>query len=167
MAIMGTGIASGENRAMEAAERAVSHPLLEDVSIAGARGVLMNITSGLDLTMAEMTEASDRIYNEAGDEAEIIWGAVLDDNIGDEIRVTIIATGIESEADRKKQRFSGKVRDITESDLAGASNLDEPTFVRREKAMDGVAGAAYKGYRGIVLDADHLDVPTFMRRQAS
>jgi cell division protein FtsZ len=166
MALMGTGIASGEDRAVEAAERAISHPLLEDVSIGGARGVLMNITCGPDLTMAEMADASDRIYNEAGDDAEIIWGAVLDENIGDELRVTVIATGIESEEERKKTRFSGKVRDITEADLARAANLDEPTFIRREKAVGEGGGAHYRGYRGIVLDHDNLEVPTFMRKKA-
>ncbi|MBN1841285.1 MAG: cell division protein FtsZ [Deltaproteobacteria bacterium] len=166
MALMGTGIASGDDRAVEAAERAISHPLLEDVSISGARGVLMNITCGPDLTMAEMADASDRIYNEAGDDAEIIWGAVLDENIGDELRVTVIATGIESEEERKKTRFSGKVRDITEADLARAANLDEPTFIRKEKAVGEGGGAHYRGYRGIVLDHDDLEIPTFMRKKA-
>ena len=69
-------------------------PLLEDVSITGAKGVLMNITSTSDLTMEEMTEASDRIYNEVGEDADIIWGTVVDDSLGDEMRVTVIATGI-------------------------------------------------------------------------
>ena len=166
MALMGTGTASGENRALEAAERAISHPLLEDVSISGAEGVLMNVTCGSDLTMAEMTEASDRIYSEAGDEAEIIWGTVIDDSIGEELRVTVIATGIQSETDRKKTRVSGKVRDITEADLAGVSDLDEPTFIRRNKAVGEGTGAHYKGYRGIIMDQDDLDIPTFMRRKA-
>ncbi len=166
MALMGTGIGSGENRAIEAAERAISHPLLEDISIGGARGVLMNVTCGPDLTMAEMTDASDLIYNEAGEEAEIIWGTVLDDSIGDELRVTVIATGIQSEEEQEKNRFSGKVRDITEADLIGASNLDEPTFIRREKAVGEGGGAHYRGYRGIVMDRDDLDIPTFMRRKA-
>lgn len=171
MALMGTGIASGENRALEAAERAISHPMLEDISISGARGVLMNITSGSSLTMAEATEASERIHKEVGDEAEIIWGAVLDDSIGDEIRVTVIATGIESEQDRKKSRFVGigKVRDITEADITRAVNLrlDEPTFVRQEKKMSAEGSSApYRGYRGIVLDGDDLEVPTFLRRKA-
>jgi cell division protein FtsZ len=98
MAIMGIGIASGENRAIEAAEKAISHPLLEDISIAGAKGVLINITSSSSITMEEMTEASDRIYNEVGEDAEIIWGTVMDDSLGDEIRVTVIATGIGVEA---------------------------------------------------------------------
>ncbi|HKL01213.1 MAG TPA: cell division protein FtsZ [Desulfotignum sp.] len=93
-ALMGIGISSGENRATEAAEKAISHPLLEDISISGAKGVLMNITSSSDLTLDEMTEASDRIYQEVGDDAEIIWGQTFDDTMGDEIRITVIATGI-------------------------------------------------------------------------
>ncbi len=93
-ALMGIGISSGENRAVEAAERAISHPLLEDISISGAKGVLMNITSSSDLTLDEMTEASDRIYQEVGDDAEIIWGQTFDEELGDEIRITVIATGI-------------------------------------------------------------------------
>ena len=163
MALMGSGVASGENRAVEAAQRAISHPLLEDISIAGARGVLMNITSGPELTMAEMTEASDLIYEEVGDEAEIIWGAVLDDTVGDELRVTVIATGIDAEEDWQKARFSGKVRDITEADLLRATNLNEPTFIRQEKVQ---SDSSAKGYRGIVWDEHDLDVPTFMRRKA-
>lgn len=161
LALMGSGVARGENRAVEAAQRAISHPLLEDISIAGARGVLMNITSGPDLTMAEMTEASDLIYDEVGDEADIIWGAVLDETIGDEFRVTVIATGIGSETRWARARSSGKVRDITDADLVRAVNLNEPTFIRQEKAANEGTG-----YRGIILDEDDLDVPTFMRRKA-
>lgn len=166
IAIMGTGIGRGENRALEAAEKAISHPLLEDVSIAGARGVLMNVTSGLDLTMTEMTEASDRIHSEAGDDAEIIWGAVLDDSIGDEVRVTVIGTGIGSKDEDDNVRFSGKVRDITEADLTRAVDLDEPTFIRQEKVVGESGGAHYRGYRGIILDGKDLEIPTFMRRKA-
>ena len=106
MAIMGIGSASGENRAVLAAERAISHPLLEDISITGARGVLMNITCTSDLTMEEMTEASDRIYNEVGEDAEIIWGTVVDDSLGEEIRVTLIATGIGGSAEPSGRRPS-------------------------------------------------------------
>lgn len=93
-AVMGIGLSSGENRAIEATERAISHPLLEDVAISGAKSVLMNITSSSDLTMEEMTEASERIYNEVGEDADILWGTVVDDNMGDEMSVTVIATGI-------------------------------------------------------------------------
>jgi cell division protein FtsZ len=166
LAIMGTGIASGENRAVEAAEKAISHPLLEGVSINGARGVLMNISCGPELTMAEMTEASDRIHSEAGEDADIIWGAVLDDSIDNELRVTVIATGIGAKEEEDKVRTSGKVRDITQADLARAVDLDEPTFIRQEKAVGESGGAQYRGYRGIILDGDNLETPTFMRRKA-
>ncbi|MES0363324.1 MAG: cell division protein FtsZ [Desulfobacteria bacterium] len=166
LAIMGTGIASGENRAVEAAEKAISHPLLEGVSINGARGVLMNITCGPELTMAEMTEASDRIHSEVGDDADIIWGTVLDDNLENELRVTVIATGIGTKEEEDVIRTSGKVRDITPADLTRAVDLDQPTFIRQEKAVGESGGAQYRGYRGIILDGKDLEVPTFMRRKA-
>ena len=172
MAIMGIGISSGENRAVEAAERAISHPLLEDISISGARGVLMNITCTSDLTMEEMTEASDRIYNEVGDDAEIIWGAVVDESLEDELHVTVIATGINSEEDRKvtpvirDRNLRGKIRDITPSDLKSAVDYDEPTFIRRQEAAGESGGATYRGYKGIVIDNSYLEIPTFLRRKA-
>jgi cell division protein FtsZ len=170
MAIMGIGIASGENRALEAAQRAISHPLLEDISISGAKGVLMNITSNSDLTMEEMTEASDRIYNEVGEDADIIWGTAVDDSIGNEMRVTVIATGIDSGPDTSiKNELRGKVRDVTPDDINDAVDYDEPTFIRRKHAVGESCGSTYRGYRGIVIDnADlaNLDVPTFLRRKA-
>jgi cell division protein FtsZ len=181
MAIMGIGISSGDNRALEAAERAISHPLLEDINISGAKGVLMNITSNSDLTMEEMTEASERIYNEVGDDAEIIWGAVIDDSVGEEMSVTVIATGIgekEREREREKDRrslskvmdptYGGKVRDITPADLARSSELDEPTYIRRRRqaVSERPSGEIYREYKGIVIDNDDLDVPTFLRRKA-
>jgi cell division protein FtsZ len=170
MAIMGIGIANGENRALEAAEQAISHPLLEDISISGAKGVLMNITSNTDLTMEEMTEASDRIYNEVGEDADIIWGTAVDDSIGNEMRVTVIATGIDSGPDTSiKNELRGKVRDITLDDINDAVDYDEPTFIRRKHAVGESSGSTYRGYRGIVVDnADlaNLDVPTFLRRKA-
>ncbi len=174
MAIMGIGVASGENRAVDAAERAISHPLLEDINIGGATGVLMNITSSSDITMEEMTEASERIYNEVGDEADIIWGAVIDDEMADEMRVTVIATGIgNDDADRETRgvdpTFGGKVRDITPSDLTtDDKDLDKPTFqrIRQKQAANDSAGAVYKGYKGMIIDNNDLDVPTFLRRKA-
>jgi cell division protein FtsZ len=175
MAIMGIGVANGENRAMDAAERAISHPLLEDINIGGAKGVLMNITSSSEITMEEMTEASERIYNEVGDDTDIIWGAVLDDDMGEEMRVTVIATGIGTEDDIRAAEstidptYGGKVRDITPADLAaGGDDLDAPTFqrVRRRQAANESMGSIYKGYKGMVIDNNDLDVPTFLRRKA-
>ncbi len=93
MALMGAAVASGEDRAVEAAQKAISSPLLEDVSIQGARGVLINITGGPDLTIHEVNEAATLIQEEADDEANIIFGAVIDESIADQIRITVIATG--------------------------------------------------------------------------
>jgi cell division protein FtsZ len=93
MAIMGSGIASGENRAIEAAQKAISSPLLEDISIHGARGVLINITGSADLSLHEVNDAATLIQEEAHEDANIIFGAVIDEGMGDEIRITVIATG--------------------------------------------------------------------------
>ena len=173
MAIMGIGIASGENRAVEAAERAISHPLLEDVSISGAKGVLMNITSSSNLTMDEMTEASERIYNEVGDDAEIIWGAVLDDSIGDEMRVTVIATGIGAapetvvpEKHGRRSVLSGKVKNFRRV------QYDEPAFIRKKENdrddhdQDDPVDKPYQGPQGMEIDNNDLEIPTFLRRKA-
>ena len=114
LALMGIGISSGEHRAVEAAGKAISHPLLEDVPIRGARGVLMNITATSDMEFEEVAEASEYIHSEVGEDAEIFWGTSVDDSLGDEMRVTVIATGIGQErrndsatvptASRKNQR---------------------------------------------------------------
>lgn len=173
MAIMGIGVASGENRAVEAAERAISHPLLEDISISGATGVLMNITCSSDMTLEEMTEASDRICKEVGEDADIIWGAVVDDSLGDEMQVTVIATGIGSKAGDAQanrapaeQPLRGRIRDVTPADLESGIDYDEPTFIRRKEAVGESTGATYRGYKGLVIDSGDLDVPTFLRRKA-
>ncbi len=173
MAIMGIGISNGENRATEAAERAISHPLLEDVSISGAKGVLMNITSTSDLTMEEMTEASERIYTEVGEDADIIWGAVIDDSLGDEMRVTVIATGIgegprtreipESHSERVHP-FRRKVKGLRTVEKVADY---EPSFIRKkEPEQHETAMDIYKGHRGIEIDNDDLDIPTFLRKKA-
>jgi cell division protein FtsZ len=93
MAMMGTGESSGENRAIEAAEKAISSPLLEDISISGARGVLMNITASPDVSLHEINEAAELIHSEADEDANIIWGMVLDEKSQDKVRITVIATG--------------------------------------------------------------------------
>ncbi len=171
MAIMGIGSASGENRAIEAAERAISHPLLEDISISGARGVLMNITSASDLTMEEMTEASDRIYTEVGEDADIIWGTVVDDSLGDEMRVTVIATGIGQKEPRAPEKpavdetYGGKVRPVTMDDLKRVVDYDEPTYIRRKRAVGDYPEVRHHTL-GDGFDENDLDVPTFLRRKA-
>jgi cell division protein FtsZ len=172
LAIMGIGISKGENRAVEAAEKAISHPLLEDIAISGARGVLMNITSNSDLTMEEMTEASERIYKEVGDDADIIWGTVVDDSLDDEMRVTVIATGIGSgpitPSNNKVMDYTprGKVRDITPEDIERGIDFDEPTFIRQKEATNDLGLGGYHGTEGMIIDSSDLEVPTFLRRKA-
>ena len=100
-ALMGSGFGEGDNRAQEAAQEAISSPLLDDVSIAGARGVLINITGGMDLAIDEVTTISSIIQEEAGDDAEIIFGAVHDPELDGKVRVTVIATGFDSREDEK------------------------------------------------------------------
>jgi cell division protein FtsZ len=187
MALMGIGISAGENRAIEAAEKAISHPLLEDISIAGAKGVLMNITASSSMEFEEVAEASERIHKEVGEDAEIFWGTSVDDSLGDEMRVTVIATGIGAEVDAARQRekdmakdkenekekkgaqpLRGKVRDVTPADLDRTDivDLDQPTFIRNRRAVGETSGALYRGVGRMALNDTDLDVPTFLRRKA-
>ncbi len=171
MALMGIGISSGENRAVEAAEKAISHPLLEDIPINGARGVLMNITATSEMEFEEVAEASEFIHSEVGEEAEIFWGTSVDDSLGDEMRVTVLATGIgqeepEAEKPAEEQPLRGKIRDITPEDMDKIVDYDEPTFIRQKRAVGESSGAVYRGTSGIIIDDRELDVPTFLRRKA-
>ena len=185
MALMGIGVSSGENRAIEAAEKAISHPLLEDISIAGAKGVLMNITASSSMEFEEVAAASERIHKEVGEDAEIFWGTSVDDSLGDEMRVTVIATGIgaevealrpvEREKDKAKegerkvvQPLRGKVRDVMLEDVARQDIVDlgEPTFIRNRQGVGESPGALYRGVGRMALDDSDLDVPTFLRRKA-
>src|SRR5512145_1074496 len=97
MAIMAIGEAEGENRAREAVQKEISSPLLEDISIHGARGVLINVTGNTDMTLNEVSEASTLIQEQAHENAKIIWGLVYDEDMGDKIRITVIATGFEEQ----------------------------------------------------------------------
>ena len=169
MALMGIGISSGENRAVEAAEKAISHPLLEDIPINGARGVLMNITATSKMEFEEVAEASEFIHSEVGDQAEIFWGTSVDDSLGDEMRVTVIATGIGEEAATQEPMeppLRGKIRDITPEDLGKVVDYDEPTFIRQKRAVGEASGAYYRGTGGGIIDESELDVPTFLRKKA-
>ncbi|MBW2427651.1 MAG: cell division protein FtsZ [Deltaproteobacteria bacterium] len=169
MALMGIGISSGENRAVEAAEKAISHPLLEDIPINGAKGVLMNITATSEMEFEEVAEASEFIHSEVGDEAEIFWGTSVDDSLGDQMRVTVIATGIGEKpeiAEPVDQPLRGKIRDITPEDLNRIVDYDEPTFIRQKRAVGESSGAVYRGTGGAIMSDGDLDVPTFLRRKA-
>ena len=173
MAIMGIGISSGENRAIEAAERAISHPLLEDIAISGAKGVLMNITCNSELTMEEMTEASERIYSEVGENADIIWGTVVDDSMDDELSVTVIATGIGRES---MTRFNPTMSWNTP--FAAGSGISRPQTSKtwwittnphlsgEKRPWANQAAPLTAGYKGIVIDNSDLEVPTFLETKA-
>ncbi len=162
MALMGTGMSTGEDRATEAAQKAISSPLLEDVSISGAKGVLMNISSGLDLTIDEVQEASSLIQKEAHEDANIIWGTVLDQSAGDELRVTVIATGI-GEVDVRPKPDLGVIRGSRRDD-----DLEIPTFLRRNRKIEDHATEHSRpmSYKDLPIDEEELEIPTFLRRQA-
>ena len=160
LALMGTGIASGENRAVEAAQKAVSSPLLEDNTIQGARGVLLNITGGPDMTLFEVNEASTLVQAEAHDDANIIFGTVIDETMGDEIRITVIATGFDSKG-RKKQEAPSISNFVSYNKR---EDLSTPAFMRKEKSADKPVVVKM----GLIDDDQITDyeVPTFLRRQA-
>jgi cell division protein FtsZ len=160
-ALMGIGIASGENRAVEAAERAISHPLLEDISISGAKGVLMNITSSSDLTLDEMTEASDRIHKEVGDDAEIIWGQTFDEELGDEMRITVIATGIGSNEPRAAgniHHFDPTVQPLSHQPREYQQGTYPPSQAAPQQAAQAAHHATGQSARSIARG--HLRAPT-------
>ena len=158
MALMGTGIASGDCRAVEAAQRAISSPLLEDNTIQGAHGILLNITGGPDMTLFEINEASSLIQSEAHEDAHIIFGTVVDENMGDEIRITVIATGF-----NEPQKPSQAIKTVSRMGHK-REDLSMPAYIRHEKPIDNVNVVKM----GMVDDVDHLDleIPTFLRRQA-
>jgi cell division protein FtsZ len=161
MAIMGTGVASGENRAVEAAQRAISSPLLEDNTIQGAHGILLNITGGSDMSLYEVNEASSLIQEEADEDANIIFGTVIDPNMEDEIRITVIATGFD-DFSRKKNESIGNVTRFRVPGLK--DDLATPTYIRRDRKLNSGDVAVV----GLGDENEHMDmqIPTFLRRQA-
>jgi cell division protein FtsZ len=194
MAMMGAASATGENRAVEAAQRAVSSPLLEDVSIQGARGVLINITGGPDLSLHEVNEAATLVQEQAHDEANIIFGAVIDECLSEEIRITVIATGFDH------AREARRPAPVTQPAAAGGNglgqaaraaqakdlqprkvvhmgtiidDLEQPTWQRRrpEIAPDEVVASKPQPERGPIFmgeeDDDQLEIPAFLRRAQS
>jgi cell division protein FtsZ len=159
MALMGTGTASGENRAIEAAQRAISSPLLEDNTIQGAQGVLLSITGGPDMSLYEVNEASSLIQAEAHDDANIIFGTVIDENMGDEIRITVIATGFEDQTRHRQAQAN-----VAQLGGFRKEDLQTPTYIRRQKSRDQGRVVTV----GVNDENEHadIDIPTFLRRQA-
>lgn len=158
MALMGTGSATGENRALNAAQKAISNPLLEDISIKGAKGVLINITGNSNMTMLEVEEAATLIKDEAHEDANIIYGQVIDDSIGDEIRVTVIATGF-GKSDEETGHIAPSIS------ILKKESIDTPTFLRKERNIENLPVIKIGAVSDFEME-DEYDVPTFMRRTA-
>lgn len=166
VALMGTGIASGENRALEAAQRAISSPLLEDISIAGARALLLNITASSSLGFEEVIEASTLIQKEVHEEANIIWGTAIDETMGDELRVTVVATGINPKEERVIVDFERMRSELPDFKPERAENKETPTFIRKKKEIDEYSPRRPAKAPEFYFDEDELEVPTFIRKGA-
>lgn len=159
-AIMGCGSHRGEDRAVEAAKKAIQSPLLEDISIAGAKGVLINISAGSNLTLFEVNEATSIIHDVAGQEANIIFGTVIDETQVDEMRVTAIATGFNLTESGNREVPIVQAANLTTVEDQVALNV--PTFIRRS-AEDGMPPQETESK----LASESLDYPTFLRRKMS
>ncbi len=177
MALMGTGVSAGDRRAVEAVRMAIANPLLEDVSISGARGILMNITaSSSTLSMEEVDQASSLIHDEAHDDANIIWGTVFDDSMGEEIRITVIATGIGRERvistpedstvtrieDVRKKKHEEEKKSSEEAPQITQMSQHETIAVERQCMP--VSKKPFAGFDS--LDQEELEIPAFMRKKA-
>lgn len=160
LAMMGTGYAVGEGCAVEATQRAINSPLLENVSIAGARGVLLNITGGPDLCIHEVAQVGQTIYEAADPDAHIIFGAVIDERMNREVRVTVIATGFDQEHARVAEET--KIADLKA--YANANKVGERPAYFRRRAGKGEGIPAQLTLQE--MEGDELDIPTFLRRQA-
>jgi cell division protein FtsZ len=166
VALMGTGTASGENRALEAAQRAISSPLLEDISIAGARALLLNITASSNLGFEEVIEASTLIRKEVHEEANIIWGTAIDDSMGDELRVTVVATGINPKEERVVIDFNRMRPGLADLKPDREEDRETPTFTRQGKEIDKYGPRRPAKAPEYYFDEEELEVPTFIRKGA-
>jgi cell division protein FtsZ len=172
MAMMGSGAASGEGRAREAAEAAVSSPLLEDINLAGAHGILVNVTAGMDLSIGEFQEVGNIVKQFASEDATVVVGTVIDPDLTNQVRVTVVATGLGRPASAARMPPASPARDMSDrreppmrvvrrpqplssSDYA---HLDKPTVQRQRAVGDGL--------RPDADPEDLLDIPAFLRRQA-
>ncbi|MDG1024699.1 MAG: cell division protein FtsZ [Gammaproteobacteria bacterium] len=158
MAMMGTGAAVGADRAREAAEGAIRSPLLEDVNLQGARGILVNITAGENLSLGEFSEVGDTIEEFASDDATVVVGTVIDPSLKDEMRVTVVATGLGDLHARPTKVVDNTDREIT----TDYRQLDRPAVMRNLQGSGRAAAAVV----GSDTDIDYLDIPAFLRKQA-
>jgi cell division protein FtsZ len=177
MALMGTGMGSGEERAVEAARAAISSPLLEDLSIEGARGVLINVTGSEDMTLFEVNEASTLVQDAAHEDANIIFGAVVDEQMPKgELRVTVIATGLEDDhvgrgRDRRETETLSAVRPLRPepAPLDGGLSAEDRAAPARSESREPAAPRRPSSERGedwVSPFEDELEIPTFLRKQA-
>jgi len=178
MAMMGTGCATGEGRAKQAAIKAISSPLLEDVSIKGAKGVLLNISGNSDLGLHEINEAAQVIYNLVSEDANIILGSVIDPDIGDEIKVTVIATGLENEIEKAKE--PNVYPDNKQEELVSSSQVaseiifedkeekktEEVEVLKENSKVEKTKGEVFvsPGVAGDLFDLNDMDSPAFLRK---
>jgi cell division protein FtsZ len=157
MAMMGSGSASGEDRAREAAEAAVSSPLLEDINLAGANGVLVNVTAGMDLSIGEFQEVGNTIREFTSEGATVVVGTVIDPDLTDRIRVTVVATGLGQHPAQSASPMR-VIRRTAQATEPNYQQLDKPTVQRQRAVGDGLEAGA--------LQEELLDIPAFLRRQA-
>ena len=164
MAMMGIGIASGENRAVEAAKCAISSPLLEDIDVSGARGVLVNITGSATMTMDDFDAVNKTVHEKVHEAANIIIGVVIDEDLGDEIKVTAIVTGFGDRFDMERGRdLRHNVTPLTEKSTGTKKWLDIPTHIRDRQQNEG-ATRIRPTVSFIEDDEDQYDIPTFLRK---
>lgn len=169
MAMMGSGSATGDQRARKAAEAAIASPLLEDVNLSGARGILVNITSGMDMSIGEFEEVGDVIKEFISDDATVVVGTVIDPEMKDELRVTVIVTGL---GERKRDTTSLKPGNASRSydqrrkdGNIDYHQLDKPAFLRKQKPLVGAAPVVTQNkVPEKTSEADYLDIPAFLRK---
>jgi cell division protein FtsZ len=155
MAMMGSGKAQGEDRARVAAEAAISSPLLEDINLAGAKGILVNITAGMDFSIGEFEEVGNTIKQFASDNATVVVGTVIDPEMSGEMRVTIVATGLGQAVKEEITRVKAVPDTGSRLDY---KDFERPTVIRNKTGNAAPALATQ--------DPDYLDIPAFLRRQA-
>ena len=157
MAMIGSGTSSGEDRARVAAEAAVSSPLLEDINLAGANGILVNVTAGMDLSIGEFQEVGNTVKEFASDDATVVIGTVIDPDMTDRIRVTVVATGLGQSRTNAESPMRIVRRQIAQAE-PNYHGLDKPTVQRQRAVGDGLEAGG--------LQEELLDIPAFLRRQA-
>ncbi len=168
MAMMGTGIAKGDDRAIVAAEAAIGSPLLEDVNLSGACGILVNITAGLSLSMREFEEVGRTVGEFAAEDANVVVGTVIDPELQDELRVTVVATGLNGGGARQEAKPVRLVRNATTGEVDYDELSKRPSVTRTETEEPAAATEPVRTRKESPADdqLDYLDIPAFLRRQA-